>query len=52
MTYLDGIAAVGDEFTTKLDLDGVLTLELWGERDGESSVTILHNVDVNICAFW
>ena len=52
MTYLYNIVSRWDTLSTKLDADTVVAGESRSEQDTESSVNILHNVDIEFGTLW
>ena len=48
--YLNGVEALRHQISTKLDLDGVVAWELGCEGNGESAVTLVDDVDVDVTA--
>lgn len=48
--HLDGVFSIGNEISAELDVDGVVAGELGCEGDGESAVTSIDDVDVDVAA--
>ena len=48
--YLNGVEALRHQISTKLDLNGVVARELGCEGNGESAITLVDDVDVDVTA--